>query len=95
MLLLDQLAGVRQIGHQLVALGVQVRVDVVRDLPYGCGHLAKRRLVLGIGEEAVVGERLEKGDQVGFLGLRQGEAGDQGEVSGDRWPARADWPPAA
>ena len=31
--LLDQLAGVLQIGHQLVALGVQVRVDVVRDLP--------------------------------------------------------------
>ena len=46
--------------------------------PYGRGHLAKRRLVLGIGEEAVVGKRLEEGDQVGLLGIRQGEAGDEG-----------------
>jgi hypothetical protein len=45
--------------------------------PYGRSHLSKRRLMLGIGEEAVVGERLEKGDQIGFLAVLQGKAGDQ------------------
>src|SRR3954468_5913431 len=32
LVLLDQLAGALEIGHQLVALGVEIRGDVVRDL---------------------------------------------------------------
>ena len=40
--------------------------------------LSERGLVVGVLEEAAVGQRLEKGDQIGFLIVRDGEAGDQG-----------------
>src|SRR4051795_8723154 len=44
----------------------------------GLLELPERGLVLGVLKEAAVGQRLEKGDQIGFLIVRDGEAGDQG-----------------